>query len=46
MNTQGETVSGGIPASALERIVMASVYLAVALFMAWFFLYARSPLPR
>jgi Ca2+/Na+ antiporter len=46
MNTQGETVSEGIPTTALERIVMASVYIAVILFVVWFFLYARSPLPH
>jgi hypothetical protein len=45
MNTQGENVSEGIPSSVLERIVMASVYVAVTLFVVWFFLYARSPLP-
>jgi len=45
MNTQGETVGEGIPASLLERITMASVYVAVTLFVVWFFVYARSPLP-
>ena len=45
MNTQGETVSEGIPSSALERIVMASVYVAVITFVVWFFLFAGSPLP-
>ncbi|HEY4895701.1 MAG TPA: hypothetical protein VII01_06405 [Solirubrobacteraceae bacterium] len=45
MNTQGETIGEGIPISALERITMASVYLAVTAFIIWFFFYARSPLP-
>jgi hypothetical protein len=45
MNTQGETVSGDRAITALERIVMASVYLAVVAFVVWFFVFARSPLP-
>ena len=45
MNTQGETIGEGFPISALERITMASVYLAVTVFVVWFFFYARSPLP-
>ena len=45
MNNQGETVGEGIPASVLERITMASVYVAVTLFVIWFFFYARLPLP-
>jgi hypothetical protein len=46
MNTQGsETAGPGIAISALERIVMASVYLAVLSFVVWFFFLAGSPLP-
>lgn len=45
MNAQGETVSEGIRANALENIIMASVYLAVAVFLVWFFVFAGSPLP-
>jgi hypothetical protein len=47
MNTQREQNRGrrmGI--SALERIVMASVYVAVAAFLVWFFFLASSPLPH
>jgi hypothetical protein len=45
MNTQGETVGEGIPISLLEGIIMATVYVAVVLFLVWFFVFARSPLP-
>jgi hypothetical protein len=46
MNTQGnETVSEGAGISALERIIMASVYIAVITFVIWFFFFAGSPLP-
>ena len=47
MNTQREQNRGrrmGI--SALERIVMASVYVAVITFLVWFFFFASSPLPH
>jgi hypothetical protein len=47
MNTQREQHRGrrmGI--SALERIVMASVYIAVITFLVWFFFFASSPLPH
>ena len=47
MNTQREQNLGrrmGI--SALERIVMASVYVAVVTFLVWFFFFASSPLPH
>jgi hypothetical protein len=45
MNAQGETVSEGVRGNALENIIMASVYLAVAVFVVWFFFFAGSPLP-
>jgi hypothetical protein len=46
MNTQTEDASlEGTSISALEQIVMASVYLAVIAFVVWFFVFARSPLP-
>jgi hypothetical protein len=35
----------GTTVSALERIVMASVYIAVITLLAWFFFFAGSPLP-
>jgi hypothetical protein len=47
MNVQREQNAGrrmGI--SALERIVMASVYVAVITFLVWFFFFASSPLPH
>jgi hypothetical protein len=47
MNVQREQHRGrrmGI--SALERIVMASVYVAVIAFLVWFFFLASSPLPH
>jgi hypothetical protein len=47
MNVQREQNLGrrtGI--SALERIVMASVYIAVITFLVWFFFFASSPLPH
>jgi hypothetical protein len=47
MNTQREdTIGPRAGVSALERIVMASVYVAVISFLVWFFLLARSPLPH
>jgi hypothetical protein len=46
MNTQAEDPDLlGTRLSTLERIVMASVYLAVIAFVLWFFLLARAPLP-
>jgi len=46
MNTQeSETVSEGAGISALERLIMASVYVAVITFVIWFFFFAGSPLP-
>jgi hypothetical protein len=35
----------GTQVSVLERIVVASVYVAVAVFLVWFFAFAGSPLP-
>ena len=35
----------GMRVSVMERIVVASVYLAVVVFLLWFFLLAGSPLP-
>jgi hypothetical protein len=35
----------GMRVSVMERIVVASVYLAVAVFLLWFFFLAGSPLP-
>ncbi len=35
----------GMRVSVLERIVVASVYLAVITFLVWFFFFAKSPLP-
>jgi hypothetical protein len=35
----------GVGISALERVVMASVYLAVICFLLWFFLLAGAPTP-
>jgi len=40
-----ETLEAQVAFSALERIVMASVYVAVITFLAWFFFLAGSPLP-
>jgi hypothetical protein len=46
MNTQAEDASlAGTRISTLERIVMASVYIAVITFVVWFFVFAGSPLP-
>jgi len=45
MNTQGQDESDRIGVSALEQIVMASVYIAVIALLVWFFFFARSPLP-
>lgn len=47
MNTQGESVSLGVPMSVVERIVMVSVYLAVIALIVFFLLFASaSPLPN
>ena len=35
----------GMRVSVLERVVVASVYLAVVTFLVWFFFFAKSPLP-
>jgi hypothetical protein len=46
MNTQAEDpVVIGMRSSVLERIVVASVCLAVISFLVWFFFFAGSPLP-
>ena len=46
MNVESEeTLEAQVSFSALERIVMASVYVAVITFLAWFFFFAGSPLP-
>jgi hypothetical protein len=46
MNAQQEDpLIIGTTISALERIVMASVYLAVVTLLVWFFFFAGSPLP-
>jgi hypothetical protein len=46
MSTQGSDRAGeGAGVSVLERIVMASVYVAVLSLLVWFFVFARSPLP-
>jgi hypothetical protein len=46
MNTQEEDATlKGSRVSAVERIVIASVYLAVIALLVWFFVFARSPLP-
>jgi hypothetical protein len=45
MSTQGQDQAGRTGISALERIVMASVYAAVLALLVWFFFFARSPLP-
>jgi hypothetical protein len=45
MNTQREGPGEGAGISALERIVMMSVYLAVISLLVWFFVFAKSPLP-
>ena len=46
MNTQQEEdVVIGMRVSMLERIVVSVVYLAVISFLAWFILFAGSPLP-
>jgi hypothetical protein len=46
MNIENETVGEGIRASVLERIVMVNVYVAVAVLVAYFFLFPQSPLPK
>jgi hypothetical protein len=49
MNTQDEDQEEaiiGTQISALERIVVMSVYLAVLASVAWFFFFAGSPLPK
>lgn len=43
-NAQQEPVRK-VPTSTLERTTTASVYLAVAVFLVWFFVFAGSPLP-
>jgi hypothetical protein len=45
MNTQGEDAGDRTGVSALERIVMATVYLAVAALLVWFFFFAHTSLP-
>jgi hypothetical protein len=45
MNTQDDRADAGAGLSALERIVMASVYVAVVVLLVWFFFFAGSPLP-
>jgi hypothetical protein len=46
MNAQDEDpILIGTTISALERIVMASVYIAVITLLVWFFFFAGSPLP-
>jgi hypothetical protein len=46
MNTQDEDeMVIGMTVSAIERIVVFSVYLAVLAFLVWFFFFAGSPLP-
>ncbi|HYM55846.1 MAG TPA: hypothetical protein VES97_10815 [Solirubrobacteraceae bacterium] len=46
MNAEKEDpVLIGTTISALERIVMASVYIAVIALLVWFFFFAGSPLP-
>jgi hypothetical protein len=46
MNIENETVGEGIRASVLERIVMANVYVAVAVLVVYFFFLPQSPLPK
>jgi CBS domain containing-hemolysin-like protein len=48
MSTQDDEIAYGprVGVSALERIVMASVYVAVIGFLVWFFVLAGSPLPH
>jgi hypothetical protein len=45
MSTQGQDDGDTLGISALERIVMTSVYVAVVALLVWFFFFARSPLP-
>ena len=45
MNTQQERPGDGAGLSALERIVMTTVYVAVIALLVWFFVFAGSPLP-
>lgn len=45
MNTQQERSGAGTSLSALERIVMTTVYVAVIALLVWFFFLAGSPLP-
>ena len=46
MSTQGQArVTAAEDISALERIVMVTVYVAVIALLVWFFVFARSPLP-
>jgi hypothetical protein len=45
MNVRGkEDISHEVGITVLEQIVMASVYIAVIAFVAWFFFFAGSPL--
>jgi hypothetical protein len=45
MNVRGkEDISHEVGITVLEQIVMASVYIAVITFVAWFFFFAGSPL--
>jgi hypothetical protein len=41
-----ENIGPELQTTALERIVMISVYVAVLAFLVWFFFLARSPLPH
>jgi hypothetical protein len=45
MNTQQERSGAETSLSALERIVMTTVYVAVIALLVWFFFLAGSPLP-
>lgn len=42
----GREISGRVGITALERVVMMSVYLAVITLLVWFFFFAGSPLPQ
>jgi hypothetical protein len=45
MNTQAENAGDRTGATVLERIVMATVYLAVVVLLVWFFFFAHTSLP-
>jgi hypothetical protein len=45
MSTQGEDAGDRTGVSVLERIVMATVYLAVLVLLVWFFFFAHTSLP-